>query len=230
MAATGRITVAPGQTVASSWGNTVFDQSVMCFASAADRDNQYPSAARHPGAIVYVEDVKQLQVWDGAAWRQVPVAADCYFRMVRTTTMTFPADGQQIGVWETEEVDAQGVATPNTNGGYVTAPRSGRMWFAGRVCFSVGTGASTGVDLFTTVRSSTNGGTSWGAEIVRGGANAWTATGYRANADIGVTFGATVAVTAGTAYSLHPFVNAPGAVKSCFGGSHLTYFEGWYVQ
>lgn len=73
MATTGRIQVAPGQTVASSWGNLVWDQSVQQFASAADRDNQIPSASRTPGMTVWLDDTKRLTTWTGTAWRDYAV-------------------------------------------------------------------------------------------------------------------------------------------------------------
>jgi len=67
--ATGRKSVAPGQVVASDWGNLVWDQSIQCFTSAADRDNQYPVSAAHPGALCYLEDAKQIQVFTNGAWK-----------------------------------------------------------------------------------------------------------------------------------------------------------------
>ena len=37
MATTGRKQVGPGQTISSVWGNQVWDDSVQCFNSDADR-------------------------------------------------------------------------------------------------------------------------------------------------------------------------------------------------
>ena len=93
MAPTGRKTVAPGQPISSSsWGNLVWDQSIECFASAADRDNQYPQAARHPGAPVYLEDVKVLQYWDGAAWQPfAPIKLSLGSTVFPTWGAAFPA-------------------------------------------------------------------------------------------------------------------------------------------
>ena len=62
----GRLVVAPGQTVSSAWGNTVFDNSVICFASAADRDTQWP--APHAGAVCYTLDTRSMWNHDGTAW------------------------------------------------------------------------------------------------------------------------------------------------------------------
>lgn len=64
--ATGRKTVAPGQTIASDWGNLVWDQSVQTFANAAARTTQFPSPK--PGAMSYLEDTKRLEIYTGSAW------------------------------------------------------------------------------------------------------------------------------------------------------------------
>jgi hypothetical protein len=72
MATTGRKTVAPGQTIASDWGQAAWDQSVQCFASIADRDNQYGAGAVHSGSMAWLDDVKQLTVYAaGIGWRVV---------------------------------------------------------------------------------------------------------------------------------------------------------------
>jgi hypothetical protein len=68
--ATGRKTVAPGQVVASDWGNTVWDQSVQTFASAADRATQFP--APKAGAVTWLDDVKRIEVFNGTAWADLP--------------------------------------------------------------------------------------------------------------------------------------------------------------
>lgn len=69
--ATGRKTVVVGQTLDPVvWGNPLWDQSVQTFASNADRTAQF--GAPKQGAVTWLEDVKQLQVYDGTAW--VPVA------------------------------------------------------------------------------------------------------------------------------------------------------------
>jgi hypothetical protein len=57
----------------AEWGNPLWDQSVQCFNSAADRTAQYP--APHTGSLSWLEDIKQLQLWNGAAWTSV---ADTY--------------------------------------------------------------------------------------------------------------------------------------------------------
>lgn len=65
-AATGRLTVAPGQTIASAWGNTVFDQSVLVFASPADRDAQWPTP--HDGSMCFTSDMGIFWVRRAGGW------------------------------------------------------------------------------------------------------------------------------------------------------------------
>jgi hypothetical protein len=80
----GRVTVAPGQTIGSGWGNSVWDQSVNGFTSAADRDAQWP--APQPGAVCWLDDVKAVYVYTGAAWVRQTVA--------RGQRYGFTTDGQ----------------------------------------------------------------------------------------------------------------------------------------
>lgn len=78
---TGRKTVVVGQVIDPvAWGNPLWDQSVQAFASDADRTAQYPAGQRHAGAVTWLEDVKQLDVWDGAAWRPVSPPSPAYLQ------------------------------------------------------------------------------------------------------------------------------------------------------
>jgi len=61
MVSTGRKVVAPGEIVASTWGNLLWDQSIQQFENAADRDAQFP--APKAGALVYLADT-------GTYWRK----------------------------------------------------------------------------------------------------------------------------------------------------------------
>lgn len=65
--ATGRKTVAPGQTIASQWGNWVWDQSIQTFATLADLQTQFPNPPR--GATVKIDQYPNATLWwDGAHW------------------------------------------------------------------------------------------------------------------------------------------------------------------
>jgi hypothetical protein len=82
---TGRKQIAPGQIIASAgWGNPLWDQSVQCFNSAADRAAQYPTP--HAGAITWLEDRGRLEKWIGGRWEQLPPAAfignGCFLQIV----------------------------------------------------------------------------------------------------------------------------------------------------
>ena len=70
--ATGRQTVAPGQTIASQWGNLVWDQSIQDFATVADRGSQHPSPK--PGNAAWLEDTKTLTIWTGTNWQNVMIS------------------------------------------------------------------------------------------------------------------------------------------------------------
>lgn len=70
MATRGRDSVAPGEIVASDWGNAVWDQSVQCFDSAADRNAQFP--APQAGAVTYLADQAAHFAYVGGSWRRLP--------------------------------------------------------------------------------------------------------------------------------------------------------------
>jgi hypothetical protein len=111
--ATGRKTVVVGQVIDPvACGNPLWDQSVQAFASDADRTTQFPTAQRKLGAVTWLDDVKRLEVWDGALWRPygvefrtptfgagiVPFSPDFANQLVRqgkvvwfTGAVTFPA-------------------------------------------------------------------------------------------------------------------------------------------
>jgi hypothetical protein len=79
--ATGRKTVVVGQVIDPVvWGNPLWDQSVQQFASDADRTAQFPVGQRKAGAVTWLDDVKRLDVWDGAAWRPVSPPSPAYLQ------------------------------------------------------------------------------------------------------------------------------------------------------
>ena len=61
----GRLIVAPGQTIASAWGNTTYDQTVQTYANAADRTNQWP--APNEGAVSWLMDSHSPWIYRGGA-------------------------------------------------------------------------------------------------------------------------------------------------------------------
>ena len=67
----GRRTFAPGEVLtASNVMNYLQDQAVMSFAGTAARGSAIGSAVSE-GMVSYLNDLNQIQVYDGSAWRQV---------------------------------------------------------------------------------------------------------------------------------------------------------------
>jgi C1q domain len=92
-AVTGRVVVSPGQTISSSaWGNPVWDQSVNVFASAADRDTQWPTP--HDGAVCYTLDTRNLWLRRAGAWGAFGMPHAC--RVGRSNAYAMPATANQI--------------------------------------------------------------------------------------------------------------------------------------
>jgi hypothetical protein len=78
-ATTGRITVKAGDVVASTWGNTTFDQTVECFDSTSGRDTQWPTP--HDGATCYTVDTGTLWLRQAGVWvlaAAAPIRARAY--------------------------------------------------------------------------------------------------------------------------------------------------------
>jgi hypothetical protein len=81
----GRIQVSPGQTIQSAqWGNIVFDQSVIPFLNAADRDAQW--TAPKEGAVCYLLDVHRLYLYEAAGWQPVFRGKAQRYTVTRTGT------------------------------------------------------------------------------------------------------------------------------------------------
>jgi hypothetical protein len=70
------ITVAPGQTITASWGNTVRDQLVSPFASASARTSAISALVE--GMLSYRSDEKVFEGYNGTSWLPVgwiPIAS-----------------------------------------------------------------------------------------------------------------------------------------------------------
>ena len=70
-ASTGRLVVHPGDTIASVWGNTTYDQTVQQFDSVTDRNTQWPTPK--DGAMAYTVDTGTLWVRRAGTWKMVPL-------------------------------------------------------------------------------------------------------------------------------------------------------------
>ena len=63
----GRVTVVPGQVVASTHMNLAIDQGMMVFASAAARNTAIPTPTA--GMHCFLTDTNRAEVYYGGAWR-----------------------------------------------------------------------------------------------------------------------------------------------------------------
>jgi hypothetical protein len=114
----GRLTVAPGQTIGSAWGNTVFDQSIMTFANAADRDNQYP--APNAGAICYTYDTRTLWQYDGTTWLTMRVNYPMELKTLAATRVDIATR-----TWGNCPLATSAQGNWTNSAGFITATRTG---------------------------------------------------------------------------------------------------------
>ena len=70
-ASTGRITVNPGDLIASAWGNTTYDQTVQAYDNAGARDSQWPTPK--DSAVAYTADTQTVWVRRAGTWRGLPL-------------------------------------------------------------------------------------------------------------------------------------------------------------
>ncbi len=91
MAATGWYKVKAGDTIAASHLNISIDQSVLAFASASARTTGLAQATPHVGMTTYLQDVRRLEVWDGAAWVPMSGGANKLDDLTDVDVSTTPA-------------------------------------------------------------------------------------------------------------------------------------------
>ncbi len=58
--------VVSGEIIDSTWGNDIRDRTLQRVASETDRNSSYPSP--NPGDLVFVENIGEVQVWNGSTW------------------------------------------------------------------------------------------------------------------------------------------------------------------
>jgi hypothetical protein len=124
LATQGRVQVSPGQVIASSWGNMVWDQSVNTFANNADRDTQW--TAPKDGALAYTADTKTLWLRRGGAWVVAGVSSSTNSAYLGTYD-----PNQPLKVWV-----GRFNATTNANGDITVALPAGVVTFVAAVCSS----------------------------------------------------------------------------------------------
>lgn len=117
----GRLVVAPGQSISSAWGNTVYDQSVICFNNNADRDNQW--TAPHAGSMCYTLDTRTLWQHDGTVWN---------IHAVNYATERVNNTGQAVSIgsraWGNVAMPASAKGNWTTATGLITATRAGTLY------------------------------------------------------------------------------------------------------
>jgi hypothetical protein len=79
-----------------AWGNPLWDQSVQQFASDADRTAQFPAGQRKAGAVTWLDDVKRVDVWDGASWAPVPAFTASFLQAADPTEIQSPTPGLPV--------------------------------------------------------------------------------------------------------------------------------------
>ena len=115
--ASGRVTVDPGDTIASPWGNAVWDQSVQVFNSGTDLTAQWPSP--HDGSMVFLLDSATYWTYRAGLWRQT--LNSHALRAQRSTAFTFPATaGQLVNPFIFNNVIYDGEGNYNPSNGFYT--------------------------------------------------------------------------------------------------------------
>lgn len=79
--------VVPDQTIESVWGNTIRDRTVTPFANAAARTAAI--ATPKVGQLSWIVDTKRLDIYDGTAWRALPMG-DLGYAQITANSGIFP--------------------------------------------------------------------------------------------------------------------------------------------
>jgi hypothetical protein len=154
--ATGRLSVNPGDEIQSVWGNTTFDQTMQCYASAADRDAQW--AAPHDGALAYTVDTGTGWLRKAGAW--VGFTSRYPSTVARSTALTLPATASTWVIVPCNSVISDPGGLYNTTSGLYTCPIAGLYGIVAKVSVDNATTSRVGVGIYRN-----------GAAVVTGGAH-----------------------------------------------------------
>jgi hypothetical protein len=102
--AAGRQHVNPGDTIASTWGNTVFDQSVNQFVSTGDRDSQWVGPP--DGALCYTAAENTLWLRRTGIWTVLSGASRLIARSLLTANTSPVTTETNTGQTVTSDVKA----------------------------------------------------------------------------------------------------------------------------
>lgn len=104
-----------GTTIAKAWGDAVAERVVAIYADATERD--LLELAPATGRTIYVEDVEQVQAYDGSAWDALATihyvsqfASDQaeLVRVYRSTTLAVASGSVALATFNAEEIDDWG--------------------------------------------------------------------------------------------------------------------------
>jgi hypothetical protein len=196
-AATGRLTVHPGDTVASTWGNTTFDQTMEVFDTVAARDSQWTTP--HDGALAYTLDTQTAWVRRSGAWGAL--SARAFARGTRTAVWAIPTTATLIPFDGFDDPTNMWVA-----GQGFKVPVAGIYLLSGQL-FGVATAAAQSV----LIKAYKNG-----AMVATGAGNA-TAGGYSTTSNI------TVTVRCAANDILGHYASASPALSTTYADSTITY-------
>ena len=143
LAAAGLVTVNPGDLITSNWGNATYRQTMVVFATVADRNAQWTNAA--DGAICYTLDTGTAWIRRIAQW--VPLTAGRYqVRATRAAAFTFPATANQVVnlIYDTKAAGTDPTNAYNTATGVYTCPAAG-VYFVRMSWSLVGTAGTLGL-------------------------------------------------------------------------------------
>ena len=92
--------VVDGEPIESAWGNqSIRDRTVQRMDTVADRDASIPAPG--DGETVWIQDINELQIWDGSKWLGI-VSADDAEAFLKLTGGTMVGDitmSQAFRIW-----------------------------------------------------------------------------------------------------------------------------------
>ena len=119
--AAGRLIVAPGDTVASVWGNTTYDQTMQVFLNPLDRDTQWPSP--HDGATCYTVDTGTAWIRKSGVWLNTKARYQTTVR--RNAALTAPATANSLTTLIYDSVVTNQGGNYSTSTGIYSCPYAG---------------------------------------------------------------------------------------------------------
>jgi hypothetical protein len=133
--------VVAGADIVTTWGNEIRDRTAQVFATAAERDAQWP--APPDGAVSYTADTAALWLRRAGAWAALSTL--CHARAYRTADYSIPPTGGIVFPFETVSHDPAQMFDPVRNGFVI--PIAGMYLCHGKVLTIAGSEISLTVTL-----------------------------------------------------------------------------------